>query len=226
MHNSSMVNMTKFAEEYIFPNIKNGHIKVLDVGSQTVGNQSNSYRRIFSDYDSSIDYVGCDITAGRNVDIVLPSPYDWSNIPSCSFDFIISGQMLEHVEFPWLTFIEIHRALKLGGICCVIAPSAGPMHNYPLDCYRYYPDGISALAEYAHLSVLEVFSQWDENKYPHMDKAWKDTVLIAQKSYRGFADSIKIKVKRELIHMISKGSINKKIQKTKNPAYGAKRTED
>lgn len=208
MHSSSIENMKYFIRKYI-----NGPAKVLDVGSQEVtGQENSSYKQLFS---GEIRYTGCDMIAGNNVDIVLESPYDWKNIQANSYEYVISGQMLEHVEFPWLTFLEIARVLDRGGICCIIAPSAGPMHNYPLDCYRYYPDGMVALAHYAHLDVLEVFTNYDDNLYPYMDADWKDTVLIARKSDSRINDW-KAKIKRKLLHFASPKSGRKR--ETMNPA--------
>lgn len=185
---------------------------VLDVGSQEVaGQEDTSYKRLFSE---KIHYTGCDMVHGNNVNIVLKSPYDWGNIQPNQYDYVISGQMLEHVEFPWLTFLEIARVLKRGGICCVIAPSGGPMHNYPLDCYRYYPDGIAALAQYAHLEVLEVFTNYDHNLYPYMDNDWKDTVLIARKPESKISDW-KTRFKRLLLRLASPQSDRKR--NTLNP---------
>lgn len=210
MHGSSIENMKYFIDKYY----KNGQLGsyVLDVGSQEVTGQENtSYKQLFP---SGVHYIGCDMSSGVNVDIVLNSPYDWKNVQSGQYDYVISGQMLEHVEFPWLTFLEIARVLKRGGICCVIAPSSGPMHNYPLDCYRYYPDGMVALARYAHLEVLEVFTNYNRDLYPYMDNDWKDTVLIARKPESEINDW-KARVKRTLLHLASPKSGN--IRNTVNP---------
>ena len=92
-----------------------------------------------------------DLSEGENVDLVLSDPYSWSEIRSSSVDVFVSGQAFEHIEFFWQTMLEIARALKPGGLCCIIAPSGGPEHKYPLDCWRFYPDGFRALARYAGL---------------------------------------------------------------------------
>lgn len=118
MHPSSIENMKYFISKYV-----HGKATVLDVGSQEVlGQEDSSYKILFPE---SVHYTGCDMEDGHNVDIVLKSPYRWNNIPPNQYDYLISGQMLEHVEFPWLTFLEIGRVLKRGGICCMIAPSGG-----------------------------------------------------------------------------------------------------
>ena len=71
---------------------------------------------------------------------------------------------------------EIARALKPGGLCCILAPSAAPEHRHPVDCWRFYPDGFMALAHYAGLEVLEVRTDWEAE-----DRWFADTLLIARK---------------------------------------------
>ncbi|SMC48305.1 methyltransferase domain-containing protein [Papillibacter cinnamivorans] len=200
MHESSRENMRVFIEKYV-----RGGTRLLDVGSREVDGQSgSSYRGLLAGMD--VEYTGCDMDPGQNVDVVLRRPYAWSELPAGSFDYVVSGQMLEHAEFPWLTLLEIHRVLRPGGICCVIAPSAGFMHNYPLDCYRYYPDGMVALAHTAHLQVLEAYTNWSYEGYPWLDPVWKDTVLIARKEkklLRNWAAG----VKRAAYHAVSPRSL-------------------
>lgn len=100
-------------------------------------------------------------------------------------------------------------SLKIGGGMCIIALSSGPMHNFPLDCYRYCPDGMVALAHYAHLEVLEVFTNYDKEIYPYMDMDWKDTVLIARKPNNRINDW-KGRMKRMLLHLASPKSSQKR----------------
>lgn len=187
MHESSYISMQRFYNKYVADTTQK--VSVLDVGSQLIDGQQGlgSYKNIFEG-NELVEYVGCDMVEGLNVDILLADPYNWSNIEENSFDFVITGQMLEHVEYPWHTLIEINRVLKPGGICCVIAPSAGAMHNYPLDCFRYYPDGMAALAKYAGLEVIESYAQWEQEKYPYLDNMWHDCVLIARKKQQDNSD--------------------------------------
>jgi SAM-dependent methyltransferase len=125
--------------------------------------------------------VGADVVPGKNVDVVLPDIYSWRAFRSNSFDVVVSGQTLEHVEFPWLTVGQIARVLKPGGRCCVIAPSSGPEHRFPVDCWRLYPDGARALARYAGLDVVEAETLADAVDSTGAPNVWHDTVLIAEK---------------------------------------------
>ena len=175
MHQSSLDKMKSFSERYLYP-FQSQSLRILDLGSQNIG---GSYRSIFS--GPNWKYVGADLLEGDNVDLVLKNPYKWSEIDSSEFDVVISGQAFEHIEFFWLTIGEISRILKPGGFCCIIAPSSGHEHRYPVDCWRFYPDGFSALARYGGLDVIESTTSWNEDNYTDGSNEWKDTILIAQK---------------------------------------------
>ena len=77
---------------------------------------------------------------------------------------------------------EMRRALKPGGHCCIIAPSAGPEHRYPVDCWRVYPDGLRAAARYAGLATIEAWTQWENlPQYDNESNKWHDSVLVARR---------------------------------------------
>lgn len=177
MHLSSYKNMQKFVAGYLSSG-ENIPLKIADIGSQDV-DLVGSYRTLFT--SPSWQYYGVDMSPGANVDIVLSDPYHWKELESNSLDVVVSGQALEHIEFFWLAMMEIRRVLKPGGLCCLIAPSQGPEHRYPVDCWRFYPDGFRALAKYTGIEVLEVYVQWDSERYPDRDPVWNDCVMIAKK---------------------------------------------
>lgn len=180
MHLSSFHKMKAFKEKYL-DDLIGRKIKVLDLGSQDV---NGSYKPIFDVPGWS--YIGVDVAPGKNVDAILTSPYNWSQFPTNSIDVVISGQAFEHIDFFWLTALEMRRVLKNDGICCIVAPSSGPEHRYPVDCWRFYPDGLTALASFAGLEPVEVYTQWDDGDYTDGSNAWHDSVLIAKKAQLGF----------------------------------------
>ena len=175
MHLSSIDKMKQFREKYLSGK-EDMPLKIIDLGSMEIG---GSYRPLFN--EEKWEYSGLDLCAGKNVDIVLSDPYNWLEIKSESADVCISGQTFEHIEYFWKTMSEIARILRPGGLCCIIAPSGGPEHKYPVDCWRFYPDGFRALARFAHLEILEVFTQWEPRGYKDGSDLWADTVLIAEK---------------------------------------------
>jgi len=163
MHQESLDIMQHYLEqiEKLLP----APISVLDVGSRRIGDirDSSTYHDLVSD---KYNYVGLDVEAGNNVDIVVDEPYSW-NITS-QFDLVISGQAFEHIEFPWLTICEIAKVLKPGGYAVIIVPTVPIIHRYPVDCWRILPDGLTALAKWAFLDVIEV----SINQYGTWGDAW------------------------------------------------------
>ncbi len=135
-------------------------VVVLDIGGADV---NGNYREVFD--DDRFTYVAADLAPGQGVSIVLDDPY---RLPfdDRSVDIVVSGQMLEHCEFFWLAFAEMVRVLKPGGYIFLIAPSAGPIHRYPVDCYRFYPDAYAALAKYTNCEMVDV---WRDERGPWMD---------------------------------------------------------
>lgn len=175
MHLGSYSKMSYFVNKYL-DSLKSQKLRILDVGSQDI---NGSYKPLF--ISSYWEYVGCDMTPGKNVDIVLKSTYCWDEIETGFFDVLVSGQTFEHAEFFWVTIMEMMRVMKEGGLCCIIAPSGGFEHRYPVDCWRFYPDGFKAIARYAGLETLEAFTEWINVQYPDGSGFWKDSVLIARK---------------------------------------------
>jgi SAM-dependent methyltransferase len=194
MHQSSMEKMALFRDRYLSAK-KNEPLRILDLGSQDV---NGSYRSLFSELNW--DYVGIDMAIGNNVDIVLRTPYVWNELNSGSVDVIISGQAFEHIQYFWITMLEVARVLKPGGICCILAPSSGPEHRYPLDCWRFYPDGMVSLAHFAQMEVIEVVTQWQDLGYADGSDSWHDSMLVCRKPDKGMWWNKKSNLKRWLQH--------------------------
>lgn len=171
------------------------NLSIYDLGSQDV---NGSYRPIFD--LPQWQYRGIDMAAGKNVDVVLGTPYAWREIASGSADVVISGQAFEHIEYFWITILEIVRVLKPGGLCCVVAPSSGPEHRYPVDCWRFYPDGMRALGVYAQMEVLESMTQWHDEGLTDGSDCWHDSILVCRKPDLGAWYAFKSGLKRWLQH--------------------------
>jgi SAM-dependent methyltransferase len=158
--------MTDLAIKYLAPL---GGSRVLDVGSLDV---NGTYKPIFQ-RGPEWTYVGLDIEKGKNVDRVCPEiPWD---LPDPPFDAIISGQCLEHVERPWLLVPEMARHLRRGGRMIVIAPFIIHEHRYPIDAWRFLPDGFRVLCKDAGLAVLETAIVADA------EEGVSDTYFVAEK---------------------------------------------
>ena len=187
MHISSMKRMEWFVDTYLQSNDK---LDVLDIGSYDV---NGCYKVFFN--SEKFRYVGLDMEAGPNVDLVPSCPYQWTEIRDEEFDVVISGQALEHVEFFWITMAEIVRATKEGGLICIIAPNGFSEHRYPVDCWRFFTDGMIALARFYQLEIVHTHT----NAAPSIDKIdWyssdcADSILIARKPYSGGARKVNLR---------------------------------
>ncbi len=194
MHESSYLKMEEFRQRYL-DRRETEDLHIYDLGSQDV---NGSYRPLFS--EPSWHYVGLDMAAGNNVDVVLQTPYAWKEIASQSADVVVSGQAFEHIQYFWITMLEVARVLKPGGICCILAPSSGPEHRYPLDCWRFYPDGMASLAHFAQMEVLEVSTEWEDKGYTDGSDWWHDSMLVCRKPDNGTRWNMKSALKRWLQH--------------------------
>jgi len=184
-----MLRMEWFVKNYLISSVSHSTgVTVLDVGSHDI---NGGYRTLFQ--DPRFIYKGLDIESGPNVDIVVKTPYHWSMLEDESFDVVISGQAFEHIEFFWLTFKEMSRILKPGGLVCLIAPRGFGRHRYPVDCYRFDTDGMVALAKYTNLKPLHAsmnLAPVGASQEWYSINAEADAMLIAEKpvSWSGTID--------------------------------------
>ena len=123
-------------------------LKIVEIGSQDVNGSLKSVAPVNN------DYIGVDFVEGKGVDIILSDPYVLP-FEDSSIDVILSSSCYEHSEFFWLSFNEALRILKPTGLLYINAPSNGPYHRYPVDCWRFYPDSGVALEKWANRSGYE-----------------------------------------------------------------------
>lgn len=147
MHGNSMKLMGYFKDKYV-----GRGASILDIGSQDI---NGSYRTLFAD----CKYTGLDNAAGPGVDIVSEKDNEFPFSNDC-FDFVISGQTLEHSLQPWVLVKEMARVLKPSGMVCWIAPWVFQVHkgeNCPFDCWRILDDGMRQLIKESGLNAVECF---------------------------------------------------------------------
>jgi SAM-dependent methyltransferase len=118
--------------------------KVLDCGSMLA---DSGLQKTYRDHVEKMrmEYVGVDMVEGPNVDVVANLEEDW--FIGEPFDIVISGQMLEHLQFPLVAVQTMKRAVKVGGYLIMIAPWQYGIHRHPIDCWRVLPDGMEFLLE-------------------------------------------------------------------------------
>jgi len=137
MHANSLKLMGYFLDR--LPWLHKG--RVIDVGSQDI---NGTYRDLIDAYGA--EYVGLDIAAGENVDVVVPECGPW--------DVVISGQCVEHVRKPWKWIRHMSHIAKQGAFVIIITPWKFPEHRYPIDCWRILPDGMAVLLEEGGFDVF------------------------------------------------------------------------
>jgi len=143
--------MKKFVDKYLDTNKQ---LKILEVGSLQTSpvNKDMIYKRYFRD-NPKWKFVGMDIVAGTNVDIVSKDSYNYP-FKDNSFDVVISGNTMEHIQDIYKWIKELERITK--DLVCIIVPSTRPEHKYPFDCWRVFPDGMKfIMEEIAGLDVIE-----------------------------------------------------------------------
>lgn len=176
MHTTSYLKVEAFADMHL--GTATGTVRVLDIGSQAHDGQ-RSYAGIFRRPD--VEYVGLDLSHGSNVDVVPRNKFVWTELEAESFDLCVSGQTFEHNPFFWVTFAEIARVLKPGGRAMIVAPGRGPVHRYPVDCWRFYPDAWHALCVYTGLTLEETLFE-DRGPGRRRDGAeWCDSSVVVRK---------------------------------------------
>jgi len=218
MHQSSFNIITRF-RELVEKNFPQDKIKILDVGSYGV---NGTYKEIFCNTEKYL-YTGLDVNPGPNVDYVPVDPYRWPELQDEAFDVIISGQAFEHIEYPWLIVEEMNRVLKKNGLICIVAPSRGPEHKYPVDCWRYYPDGFRALAKWVNLEVLDAKTSWGKTGFTDGSDQWGDSFCILFKPENQGKITRSEKKSNTASHAVNRNNPLK--QNKQNSYYGFARPE-
>jgi SAM-dependent methyltransferase len=98
-----------------------------------------------------------DITAQPGLTYTALSEYRFP-IEDGMYDVVVSGNVIEHVRKIWVWMHEVARVCRIGGTVITLIPVSWPFHEYPIDCWRAYPEGMKALHEDAGLRVL--LSTW------------------------------------------------------------------
>ena len=176
MHLSALDKARVFRSAYL-RDVETIPLAVLDVGSAIVDPTQHSNRDVMTNPIWTL--TGLDIEPGLNVEIVVADPYDWQEVASGSVDVVTCSEVFEHAEYFWVTILEIARVLRPNGLAFITSPSSGPLHRFPVDCWRFYDDGLPAVARYGGFRILEAQVQW----MPVYRKGvqWRDASIVLQK---------------------------------------------
>ncbi|MGV3485680.1 MAG: methyltransferase domain-containing protein [Planctomycetaceae bacterium] len=94
-----------------------------------------------------------DIFAGESIDLIgraeaIPAEDNY-------FTVIITQEVLEHVEHPFVAASEMHRVLKPGGLLYCQLPFIIGYHPGPTDFWRFTREGISSMLREAGFQIEE-----------------------------------------------------------------------
>jgi len=186
MHSSAKRNLKRFFKIYYKNDEEsNNTLDVLDFGSQNLNDSWPTCKDILKELNLNFNYTGADIVTGNNVDVIIKEPYQFKELLDNSFDIIVATSVFEHVEFFWLTYLEIMRVLKPNGIFYLNSPSNGDFHRWDLDCWRFYPDASIALVNWGNKNgnnsiLLESFISKQ-----YLEGGWNDfvSIILKDKNY-------------------------------------------
>jgi SAM-dependent methyltransferase len=140
MHENSMRLMSKFVKKYALEKAT-----VVDIGSQDL---NGTYRDLFL----GNKYIGVDIVEGLNVDMIMGSKEQKA---LKDIDAVISGQTLEHVADIPALMADIFNMLKSGGLLCIIAPSIGERHDYPIWVGNFSKERMTKIVSDAGFEIID-----------------------------------------------------------------------
>ena len=103
-----------------------------------------------------ISYLGLERARVTEANYPECNATDLSQFASDTFDYVVSDQVLEHVEGnPQAVFDETLRVLKPGGIAVHTTCFINPFHGFPSDYWRFTPNALELLAR-GFSKVLDV----------------------------------------------------------------------
>jgi len=125
--------------------------RVLEVGSFDV---NGSPRSVVIPLRPA-EYIGVDLTSGPGVDRVCDGSALVDAFGRCSFDIVISTEMLEHAPDWRAVVTQMKRVLRPNGTLVVTTRSPGfPYHAFPGDCWRFTSDDFTRMFGDMHIEEV------------------------------------------------------------------------
>ncbi|HJQ59686.1 MAG TPA: methyltransferase domain-containing protein [Vineibacter sp.] len=137
-------------------------VSVLQVGARIapINRADRNWRQLIKQrYGSRAHFIGLDVEAGDNVDLVFdicddPAALDRA-LEQRRFDLVVCEHVLEHLRAPWRAAVAIQALLAPGGHLIAAVPWVLPHHARPDDYWRMSFAGVALLFE--ALQVIDCF---------------------------------------------------------------------
>lgn len=138
-----MLSTTKEVVFHIMPHVRG---RVLDLGAGMA-----KYKEIIKKH--AADYIACDVKKNDSIDTIC----DVTNLNFSpeSFDTVISTQVFEHVNNPFIVAQEIKKVLKTGGTAIITAPFMFPYHADPKDNFRFSREGLKEIFKSINFEIVD-----------------------------------------------------------------------
>ena len=138
-------------------------------GVSTLLERVNSFTAV-DKIKEAIDELQKRFPTGKFISMNLPP---LTSLGDNTYDFVVSFQVIEHIENDALYLKEIHRVLKTGGVALITTPNRKmSLSRNPWHVREYLPDELSALARKFFSNVEmkgitgneKVMKYYEENK--------------------------------------------------------------
>lgn len=107
-----------------------------------IGGRGYERTRVFD--PARYEYANLDLTE-TGPGVVLGDITNCPQIPDASYDVIVSVDVFEHIDKPWLAGQEISRLLAPGGMVYTSTLFSWRYHPCPIDYWRYTPEALESL---------------------------------------------------------------------------------
>lgn len=127
--------------ELIASSYRDDEVTILEVGSRNITGAGHRFEGLCK----RENYVGFDVGAGENVDVVGDVHKLSSYFPPNSFDVVFSVAVFEHLAMPWIVAEEISRVLKPGGLVFTFTHFSFAEHELPWHFFQFNKGGLRSL---------------------------------------------------------------------------------
>jgi SAM-dependent methyltransferase len=129
---------------------------------------------------TDMEYFTSDMHASQDVDYVVD--FGCENIEaffdiSTKFKSILILNVLEHTLEPLRILDNARKLLDKDGSLIIIAPTSWPLHNFPIDCYRFLPNFFEQYAVSRKMYL-------DRDCFEYIDHGLVDTYRIVDGTHR------------------------------------------